>query len=408
MGENDQDPLKKNRKTTDIHIATFNTRSLRTPERLQELEMAISELKWDIIGISEMRRNGETINDYGNYILHHIGETPGLYGVGFLIKKELTNRIIEIKGVTERIAIVNLTLPVDKEEKWSIIQAYSPPESSKKEDIAKTEKFYLDLQETIENAHKQIIVMGDFNGQIGICDNSGEEYTIGKYGYGKRTKNGARLVSFALQNKLSILNSFFKKNVARKWTWISPNGVYKNEIDFILSNKIKTFNNVSVVQNLNFNSDHRMVRATLTGKRIQKYRRWQSDNSSALICTGNSDMLKNNLTALVGLFRERATPVEEKYGKFLNVLITETKKVNKEKIISKETQKLLEERRKLLQSKERYREERNKIAEVSKKINESIRKDRKTRRRETLEKHIKRTGGVKKAIKELNDKKNGC
>lgn len=66
---------------------------------------------------------------------------------------------------------------------------------------------------------------------------------------------------------------------------------------------------------------------------------------------------------------------------------------------------LLEERRKMLQSKERYREERNKIAEVSKKINESIRKDRKTRRRETLEKHIKRTGGVKKAIKELNDKK---
>lgn len=161
MGENDQDPLKKknkqknnktNRKTIDLHVATFNTRSLRTPERLQELEMAISELKWDIIGISEMRRYGETINDYGNYILHHIGETPGLYGVGFLIKKKLVNSIIEIKGITERIAIINITLPVNNEEKWSIIQAYSPTESSSKEDIAKIEKFYLDLKETIQNA----------------------------------------------------------------------------------------------------------------------------------------------------------------------------------------------------------------------------------------------------------------
>ena len=60
--------------------------------------------------------------------------------------------------------------------------------------------------------------MGDFNGQIGIRDNPGEEYTIGKYGHGKRTKNGARLVSFALQNKLSILNSFFKKKKTKKWT----------------------------------------------------------------------------------------------------------------------------------------------------------------------------------------------
>lgn len=403
MGENDQDPLKKNRKTADIHIATFNTRSLRTPERLHELEMAILELKWDIIGISEMRRYGETINDYGNYILHHIGETPGLYGVGFLIKKDLTDRIIEIKGVTERIAILNIALPVNKEEKWSIIQAYSPPESSNKEDIAKIEKFYLDLQETIQNAHKQIIVMGDFNGQIGKCNSPGEEYTIGKYAHGKRTKNGARLVSFALQNKLSILNSFFKKKKSKKWTWISPNGVYKNEIDFILSNNIKTFKNVSIVQNLNFNSDHRMVRATLTGRHIQKNRRWQSD-SSALMCTGNSDMLTNKLTSLVGIFKEKSTSIEERYGKILNELKTETRKANK-KVISMETQHLLEERRKLIHSKESNQKERNKITEVSKKINESIRKDRKIKRQETLEKHIKRTGGVKKAIKELNDKK---
>lgn len=48
----------------------------------------------------------------------YIGETSGQYGVGFLIKKELTARIIEIKGVTERITILNTTLSLNKEEKF--------------------------------------------------------------------------------------------------------------------------------------------------------------------------------------------------------------------------------------------------------------------------------------------------
>nr|XP_037875874.1 uncharacterized protein LOC119630450 [Bombyx mori] len=158
----------------DIHIATFNARSLRTPEKLQELELALSDIKWDIIGISEMRRYGEGIEDYGNFILHYKGETPGLYGVGFLVKKGLAEKIGEIKGVSERIAVLNIELPVKNAEKWSIIQAYSPTESNKKDDIRKIEKFYEDLHLTIENSHKNIIVMGDFNGQIGKRNNFGE------------------------------------------------------------------------------------------------------------------------------------------------------------------------------------------------------------------------------------------
>ena len=68
MGEKDQNPLKITNHTSDIYIATFNTRSLRTNEKRIELELAIAEIKWDIIGISEMRRHGEGIEDYGDYI----------------------------------------------------------------------------------------------------------------------------------------------------------------------------------------------------------------------------------------------------------------------------------------------------------------------------------------------------
>ncbi|GBP27338.1 hypothetical protein EVAR_18811_1 [Eumeta japonica] len=78
VGEKDHDPPKKVKNTSDIYKATFNTRSLRTTEKRIKLELAIAEIKWDIIGISEMRIYGEGIEDYGDYILHYKGETPGL------------------------------------------------------------------------------------------------------------------------------------------------------------------------------------------------------------------------------------------------------------------------------------------------------------------------------------------
>lgn len=136
-------------------------------------------------------------------------EKPGLYGVGFLIKKKFAKNIEEIRGISERIAILNIKLAQNKDEGkiWSIIQAYSPTEPNKKEDIAEIEKFYCDLQTTIENASKNVIVMSNFNGQIGTRS-AGEEFAIAEHGFENRSKNGARLVTFALQNKLCILNSF--------------------------------------------------------------------------------------------------------------------------------------------------------------------------------------------------------
>ncbi|KAL0829562.1 hypothetical protein ABMA28_003073 [Loxostege sticticalis] len=217
-----------------------------------------------------MRRFGEQIEDRGKYILQYKGETPGLYGVGFIVKKNLVNNIIELTGISERISILNIKL---NGEEWSIIQAYSPTESNKKEDLIKIEKFYEELQKTIETTH------------IYKCD----KHAIGSHGFGTRSKNGSRLVNFSLENRLSILNSYYKKKITKKWTWISPNGLHKNEIDFIMSNNKKVFKNVSVIQNLNFNTDHRMVRATMAGNRPNKTR--QFHNKHAVVqFTGDTEL----------------------------------------------------------------------------------------------------------------------
>ncbi|CAK1595369.1 unnamed protein product [Parnassius mnemosyne] len=154
--------------TKYIHIATYNTLSLRAEESLQEVLYSIKDIKWDIIGLSEVRRNGEAIVEYNQFILYYKGETPGRHGVGLLIKKELKNFIVEINGISERIAILNVKIPSDKEI-WSIVQIYSPTEQST---TLKIESFYSSVNTTLkEHAHKNCIVMGDFNAQVGTPRN---------------------------------------------------------------------------------------------------------------------------------------------------------------------------------------------------------------------------------------------
>nr|XP_037870351.1 uncharacterized protein LOC119629240 [Bombyx mori] len=145
-----------------IYIATLNTRSLKSKEKLLELEQALNHINWDILGISDVRRSAEKIEEHDEYILYYKNEQPGIYGVGFLVKKYLKNNIIEFKGVSNRIAILNITLPGYKNP-TSIVQIYAPTETAKKE--TKNE-FYKSLNEIMENLYKTIIVMGDFNSQI--------------------------------------------------------------------------------------------------------------------------------------------------------------------------------------------------------------------------------------------------
>ncbi|XP_045447688.1 uncharacterized protein LOC123656009 [Melitaea cinxia] len=148
-----------------------------------------------------------------------------------------------------------------------------------------------------------------------------------------------------------------------------------------------------------------MVRAKLTGTKINTKRQFRTDNSS-ILCTGNITQLISNLQKEINKKSIYQLPIQEQYAKLISLLKTETKKVNTDskKVISDETYQLLKERKELLQKKEK-KNYRPRISELSKKINVNIRKDKKIKRQNTLKKHIEKTGGIKKAIKELNSKK---
>ncbi|CAG5021388.1 unnamed protein product [Parnassius apollo] len=100
---------------------------------------------------------------------------------------------------------------------------------------------------------------------------------------------------------------------------------------------------------------------------------------------------------------------QEKYNWIETTIKVQLQHINKIKpdprnVLSTSTIKLLEQRNQLINTKD-INDRRKHIAKISKDINESIRKDSKRRRMEIIEKYVIKTGGVKKANKELTNSK---
>lgn len=399
------DPSKSNREMEDIiHIATYNTLSLRTNESLTELMLALEDVKWSILGLSEVRRLGECIEDHGNYIFYYKGETPGLFGTGFIIKKELKPFINEFIGISERIVILNVKLPPTN-EMWSIVQVYSPTEQSSRTDI---DTFYSMLQDAINShSHNNLVVMGDFNARTGERGD-GEQIIMGPYCSGKRSRNGEKLVQLAFENNLKILNTLYRKRENDRWTWVSPDGNHRNEIDYILTNKSKDFQDCRVLNNLNFNSNHRMVRAKLqinTQKKNRPFKVKQINN----IKLESTESLKEKLDHFIA--ETKNLDIQSKYNNFQELLYTNKKgklanRNDRLKWMTNETKELIRKRADLISIPEKTKTTRNDISDISKKIKTHMRKEHQRYRLEQLKKCIQRTGGTKKAAKLLLEKRN--
>jgi len=244
---------------TGLYIAAYNNRTLSSNEKLLELELALEKIKWDIIGLSEVRRSGEECLRLksGNTLYYRGSDTQtSMHGVGLLINKRWTNRITQMNSVSDRVIYVCFKLNAMYSLK--VIQAYAPTTTHDDEEI---EVFYEDVSKAMDEnrAHYQLLV-GDFNAKLGKRSDDSET-SIGMFGHDQRNERGDTLLNFLQQHGIFSMNSFFPGKVQRKWTWASADGVTKNEIDYIMSNRKSIVKNVTVLNRLNTGSDHRMVRA---------------------------------------------------------------------------------------------------------------------------------------------------
>ena len=56
----------------------------------------------------------------------------------------------------------------------------------------------------------------------------------GKFGLGVQNEAGQRLIEFCQENALIIRNTLFQQHKRKLYTWTSPDGQHRNQIDYIL------------------------------------------------------------------------------------------------------------------------------------------------------------------------------
>lgn len=224
------------------------------------MEDAIKEIKWDVIGVCEIRHRGENLKTLkSGHLFYSIGsETESVGGVGFFIHKKHKKNVVDIKSVSTRVAYV--TLKLNNRYKLKIIQVYAPTTQHPDEEV---EDFYDDISVALKDTPTHFTILcGDFNAKLGLKEDEAET-SLGNFGTLGRNERGETLLGFLLQNNLFQMNSFFVKKLHRRWTWESPDGKTRNEIDYIISDKKQIITDVSVLNKFTTGSDHRMVRATI-------------------------------------------------------------------------------------------------------------------------------------------------
>ncbi|XP_071580583.1 craniofacial development protein 2-like [Temnothorax nylanderi] len=185
-----------------------------------------------ITGISETHWKRSGHFDTEKYTFYFSGnETNSFAGVAIAIPKQWNKSVLGYNPINERLISIKLSASPTP---LNIIQAYSPTSTAEDKVV---ECFYNQLETCITKIPKKelLIVLGDFNAKIGDTSmDMSLRNTVGNYGLGIRNDRGDRLLQFATDNGMTIMNTVFKQHPRRLYTWTFPDGKHRNQIDYII------------------------------------------------------------------------------------------------------------------------------------------------------------------------------
>ncbi|KAK6745064.1 hypothetical protein RB195_011647 [Necator americanus] len=213
-------------------ICTCNARTLASGAA-RDLMVQTKKIKYDVIGLTETRRPHPLNAVYvtGEELFLGTCDSRGVGGVGVLVNTSMAKKIDSFEQ--------------------------QKPESYEEEEEVKA--FYMDLEKFYREDHASYkAIIGDFNAKVGPR-RTPEEVYIGTHGL-QWNDQGERLSEFIMTTKTIHGNSQFQKPSSLRWTWESPGGGYRNEIDHIIVNERFCLTDVAVVPKLHTGSDHRLLR----------------------------------------------------------------------------------------------------------------------------------------------------
>ena len=110
----------------------------------------------------------------------------------------------------------------------TVIQVYASTTNAEDED----KQLHDDLQDFLELTPKEdiLFIIGDWNAKVGSQETSG---ITGKFGLGVQNEAGQKLTEFCQENSPIRANTLFQQHKRWLYTWTSPDGQYRNQIDII-------------------------------------------------------------------------------------------------------------------------------------------------------------------------------
>ncbi|KAM1404945.1 hypothetical protein ACFX2I_013383 [Malus domestica] len=217
--------------------------------------MCLQKTKWVGLKAKDLENSG--------FKLWYSGTNRTRNGVGIIVYKTLTQDVVDVKKVGDRIMAIKIVIG---QELINVIGAYAPQVWL---DTSLKEKFWEDLGDLVIAQTEKVFIGGDLNGHVGKeTGNYGGFH--GGHGFGERNEDGEVILNFAMAYDLFLANTFFKKREEHLITYKS--GSSKTQIDFLLMRKGDriTCKDCKVIPGESLANQHRLLVMDVHIKRQKK------------------------------------------------------------------------------------------------------------------------------------------
>ena len=166
-------------------------------------------------------------NSDDHYIYYCGQEFLGRNELAIIVNKRVQNAVLGCNLKNDRMISVHFQ---GKPFNITVNQGYAPTSNAEE---AEVEQFYEYLQDLLELTPKKdvLFIIGDWNAKVGSQETPG---VTGKFGLGIQNEAEQRLRELCQENALVIANTLFQQHKRRLYTWKSPDGQHRNQIDYIL------------------------------------------------------------------------------------------------------------------------------------------------------------------------------
>ncbi|KHJ39844.1 endonuclease/exonuclease/phosphatase family protein [Trichuris suis] len=196
--------------------------------KLEVVKREMKRVNIDILGVSEVHWIGAGEFNSGEHCIYHRGHESGRRnGVALIVSRRIRRAIVGCTLKNDRTLSIRIK---GKPFRITVIQVYALTAGRNESEI---NQFYPNLQRLlVETPRKDAtLILGDWNAKVANQNIVG---MTGKFGPGVQNQARARLIEFCQENSLTITNTLFQRPKRRLYTWTSPDGQHRNQINYIL------------------------------------------------------------------------------------------------------------------------------------------------------------------------------